>query len=91
MPDTLQVIGAVTALAAYGLVAWSMVFNAYFATVSRIQNDRGQTVATEGPYRLVRHPGYLGASSFAVAAPFVLGSWIATPLGVVAGCARLRP
>ena len=85
MPTAFQVVGAVTALAALALVAWSMMENAYFAKVSRIQSDRGQTVATGGPYAMVRHPGYIGGSSFAVAAPFVLGSWVATPLGMVAG------
>ncbi len=85
MPNLLQGVGVVAALAGLALVVWSMMENAYFATVSRIQADRGQTVATGGPYRLVRHPGYIGASAFAVAAPFVLGSWVATPLGLVAG------
>ncbi len=83
MPDALQAIGAITALAGLALVAWSMFENAFFATVSRIQNDRGQTVATDGPYATVRHPGYVGASAFAAAAPFVLGSWVATPFGTV--------
>ena len=85
MPNLFQGIGVVTALAAYALVAWSMMENAYFATVSRIQHEQGQTVATGGPYAMVRHPGYIGASAFAIAAPFVLGSWIATPMGMVAG------
>jgi len=85
MPNVLQGVGAVTALAAYALVAWSMMENAYFSTVSRIQHDRGQTVATGGPYSMVRHPGYIGASTFAIAAPFVLGSWVATPLGMAMG------
>jgi len=85
MPNLLQGVGVVTVLAGYALVAWSMMENAYFAKVSRIQDDRGQTVATGGPYAMVRHPGYIGGSAFAIAAPFVLGSWVATPLGMVAG------
>jgi protein-S-isoprenylcysteine O-methyltransferase Ste14 len=85
MPIVLQVVGVVTVLAGYALVAWSMMANAYFAKVARIQADRGQTVATTGPYAMVRHPGYVGASTFAFAAPFVLGSWVATPLGLAAG------
>jgi protein-S-isoprenylcysteine O-methyltransferase Ste14 len=83
MPLMLQGVGVATALGGYGLVAASMHANAYFSTVSRIQADRGQTVATGGAYAVVRHPGYVGAAAFAVAAPFVLGSWAATPLGMV--------
>ena len=37
--------------------------------------DRNQTVCRKGPYRLVRHPGYLGGSIANVAAPLLLGSY----------------
>ena len=84
MPDALQWVGAVVALAGYFLVAFAMRANAFFSTVARIQADRGQTVATGGPYRVVRHPGYVGAAVFAVGAPTVLGSWVALPLGLLA-------
>jgi protein-S-isoprenylcysteine O-methyltransferase Ste14 len=54
---------------------WAMAANKYFAEVVRLQRDRGQTVITQGPYRYVRHPGYLGGAIFLLACPFVLGSW----------------
>jgi protein-S-isoprenylcysteine O-methyltransferase Ste14 len=41
----------------------------------RIQTDRGHTVATGGPYRFVRHPGYAGGLALTLATPFLLGSW----------------
>jgi protein-S-isoprenylcysteine O-methyltransferase Ste14 len=41
----------------------------------RIQSDRGQTVCKEGPYRYVRHPGYLGGFLFTVTMGLMLGSW----------------
>lgn len=44
----------------YGLVVWAMATNAFFATYVRIQTDRGHKVVTDGPYRFVRHPGYVG-------------------------------
>jgi protein-S-isoprenylcysteine O-methyltransferase Ste14 len=84
MHDARQWAGAGVALAGYSLVAFSMRANAFFATVSRIQADRGQTVTTGGPYGWVRHPGYVGAAAFAAGAPLVLGSWVALPLGVLA-------
>jgi predicted PurR-regulated permease PerM/protein-S-isoprenylcysteine O-methyltransferase Ste14 len=70
---------AVAALG-YGLVTWSMVANSYFATVSRIQTERQQRVATGGPYRYVRHPGYSGSILFDLATPLALGSlWALIP------------
>lgn len=83
MPPPLQWVGGVAALGGYLLVAFSMRANAFFATVARIQTDRGQKVATGGPYRWVRHPGYVGAATFAAAAPALLGSWPAFALGVL--------
>ncbi len=44
----------------YAVFAWAMVYNAYFAVTVRIQEERGHQVATGGPYRIVRHPAYLG-------------------------------
>jgi len=56
------------------LGVWAMVTNAFFSSVIRIQEDRGHHVVSSGPYRLVRHPGYLGAILTTVATPYVLGS-----------------
>lgn len=59
----------------YAFSSWAMVANAYFSGVVRLQEERGQTVVTEGPYRVVRHPGYAGAWLAYLAVPLVLGSW----------------
>jgi protein-S-isoprenylcysteine O-methyltransferase Ste14 len=58
-----------------------MVSNRFFSTAVRIQLDRGHVVETGGPYRYVRHPGYVGAivGTFAL----VLGSLWALLPGVV--------
>lgn len=56
-------------------ILWSMVSNPFFAATVRIQSDRGHTVISRGPYRLVRHPGYLGSIIFDLATPIALGSW----------------
>ena len=59
---------------------WAMMSNPFFASTVRIQDDRGQNVVSAGPYRIVRHPGYLGAVVFDLAAPLVLGSlWTFVP------------
>jgi protein-S-isoprenylcysteine O-methyltransferase Ste14 len=53
---------------------WAMSVNDFFSSAVRLQNDRGQAVATGGPYRIVRHPGYLAMIIQFLTIPFVLGS-----------------
>jgi protein-S-isoprenylcysteine O-methyltransferase Ste14 len=74
VPLSLQIAAAVVAALGYALGLWAMTANAYFSKIVRIQDDRGQTVATGGPYRYVRHPGYTGTVLFELATPFMLGS-----------------
>jgi protein-S-isoprenylcysteine O-methyltransferase Ste14 len=40
----------------------------------RLQQERGQTVATSGPYAVVRHPMYAYALLLMIGAPLLLGS-----------------
>jgi protein-S-isoprenylcysteine O-methyltransferase Ste14 len=80
LPVWFRLTGFGLALAGNGLVTWAMVANAFFAFSVRLQPDRGQTVATGGPYRAVRHPGYLGASVSALGTALLLGSsWSLLP------------
>jgi protein-S-isoprenylcysteine O-methyltransferase Ste14 len=82
---------AVLALASTGWTLWAMLSNPFFAPVVRIQTERGHTVAASGPYRYVRHPGYLGAVLFALASPVLLGStWAAALLAVLLPAYVLR-
>jgi protein-S-isoprenylcysteine O-methyltransferase Ste14 len=53
---------------------WAMRENAYSSDVVRIQEDRGHTVCTTGPYRYVRHPMYVGVILFVLCFPLSLGS-----------------
>jgi protein-S-isoprenylcysteine O-methyltransferase Ste14 len=55
-PWLLQGVALLVAVGGYGLVVWATAANAFFAATARIQAERGQTVATDGPYRFVRHP-----------------------------------
>ena len=69
-----------------GIFLWARYVNQYFSSVVRIQLDRGQTVCRAGPYRYVRHPGYVGGILFALAMPLLLGSiWALLPQIVAAG------
>lgn len=81
LPLTLQVIGLVAAIVGYDfLLVWAMVSNAFFVATVRIQSDRQHTVASSGPYRYVRHPGYLGTLLLHLGVPFMLNSlWAIIP------------
>ncbi len=57
------------------VTTWAMASNRFFSSTVRIQNDRNHKVATTGPYRYVRHPGYLGGIVAMLATPLSLGSW----------------
>ena len=55
--------------------------NRFFSSVMRIQNDRGHTVCETGPYRFVRHPGYLGMIISWAGFPLLIGSiWSTIPV-----------
>jgi protein-S-isoprenylcysteine O-methyltransferase Ste14 len=62
------------------ILAWSMLTNNFFSTHVRIQGDRHHQVVSKGPYRLVRHPGYVAMLFYAMAMPLILGScWSVWP------------
>ncbi len=74
-------VGVLLCAAGYGLVLWAMMANTFFAKVLRMQTERDHHVVTGGPYRYVRHPGYLGAILFELGTPLVLGSrWALLPV-----------
>lgn len=63
------------------IVLWAKRTNRFFSSVVRIQSDRKQEVCRTGPYRFVRHPGYLGGLLFSFGTPLMLGSyWGLIPL-----------
>ena len=71
--------------AATALGTWAMVENEHFEKFVRIQTDRNHRVVTTGPYRAVRHPGYLAGILGALASPLMLGSvWSTIPALLIA-------
>lgn len=58
-------------------VLWAYVSNASFILTSRDDKLDKQPLCKVGPYRIVRHPAYLGAAVTALCAPFMVGSWYA--------------
>ncbi len=85
-PPGLQIAGALGAVLAQDvLLTWSMASNAFFSMVVRIQEERGHAVASGGPYRYVRHPGYVASILFYLVTPLMLGSvWTFIPSGLMA-------
>jgi len=75
LPMWLHVLALLISAFGYALGTWAMVENAYFSLVVRIQEERGHQVCNTGPYRFVRHPGYLGTLLFEFFVPILLGSW----------------
>lgn len=72
--------GLLVVIEGYALFMWAMTANTFFSEGVRIQEERGHTVATGGPYHFVRHPGYLGVILGHLATPFLLGSpWALIP------------
>jgi protein-S-isoprenylcysteine O-methyltransferase Ste14 len=85
------ITGVVLYLAGAALFTWAMAVNRYFEVTVRIQADRGQQVVTTGPYRVVRHPGYVGSILWIVSSPLILGSGYALiPAGIAVAAIILR-
>jgi protein-S-isoprenylcysteine O-methyltransferase Ste14 len=80
----IHIAGGIVFAAGLAVFGWAMITNAFFSTVVRIQEERGQTVCREGPYRFVRHPGYVGTLLQSAGAPLLLGSWWALLPGMAA-------
>jgi protein-S-isoprenylcysteine O-methyltransferase Ste14 len=56
---------------------WAMIVNPFFSPVVQIQTERGHHLILAGPYRLMRHPGYVAMSISVPASALAIGSWIA--------------
>jgi protein-S-isoprenylcysteine O-methyltransferase Ste14 len=84
-PPALQGIGLAAAIVGYDfLLVWAMVSNAFFVATVRIQSDRQHAVVSSGPYRNIRHPGYVGTLLLHVGVPFMLNSsWALIPAGML--------
>ena len=68
------IVGCVLFILGSVLIHWAMLVNRHFEGSVRIQRDRGHRVITTGPYRIVRHPGYVGAMLWGISTPLIIGS-----------------
>ncbi len=74
------------AVAVFGMAlrVWAMQVNPFFTPFTTIQTEREHRVVDLGPYRLVRHPGDLGAILTIVAGQIALNSGISAAIAAVA-------
>lgn len=75
MPLWLSVAGAIVLLCSFYLFFATFRENSYLSPLVRVQEERGQTVVSTGPYHYVRHPMYAAALLFLFGTTLLLGSW----------------
>jgi protein-S-isoprenylcysteine O-methyltransferase Ste14 len=77
VPFSIQIVGLIGYGCAIVLQAWAVIVNQFYSSAVRVQADRAQAVIATGPYRFVRHPGYIGGILDLVFSGVALGSWLA--------------
>jgi protein-S-isoprenylcysteine O-methyltransferase Ste14 len=59
------------------LQTWAMIANPFFSPVVRVQSERGHRLIECGPYKFVRHPGYLAMCVSTICSGIAIGSYLA--------------
>src|SRR5215203_5322110 len=83
VPDWLQILGALGVVLSFYIMFLTFRENAFLAMVVKLQEERGQSVVSTGPYRYVRHPMYASMFMFFPGSTLLLGSWWGLLLCVV--------
>jgi protein-S-isoprenylcysteine O-methyltransferase Ste14 len=85
LPPLVYIISYTACVLSLSLFLWAIRANKFFSSVVRIQTDRGHYVIRSGPYRFIRHPGYLAAIfAFISVAPALGSLWALIPASLVA-------
>lgn len=80
VPGVGWLLGLAVFVPGWALVIWAMVVNPFFEKTVRIQTDQDHQVISAGPYAYIRHPGYVGFSSWFLSTPLLLSSdWAFIP------------
>jgi protein-S-isoprenylcysteine O-methyltransferase Ste14 len=90
-PLLIQITAFLIGILCFVLIFWGMTTNTHFESYVRIQEEREHKPITSGPYKYVRHPGYVGMALSALMLPLILGSWWALiPGGIAATLIVIR-
>ncbi|MGC1122576.1 MAG: isoprenylcysteine carboxylmethyltransferase family protein [Candidatus Methanofastidiosia archaeon] len=91
IPGLIQSLALIFVILGYVIGGWAMIANRFFSAVVRIQKELNQTVIKDGPYRVVRHPGYFGGILSMLSTPVMLGSlWALLPAAFVVSLTIVR-
>jgi protein-S-isoprenylcysteine O-methyltransferase Ste14 len=91
LPLWLQAAGVLMMIAGMLLVGWAMGQNPHFESTVRIQTDQQHRVIDSGPYRIVRHPGYVAGILVIIGMALVLDSaWALLPAFLAAADLIIR-
>lgn len=74
LPPWWALAGLALAIPGAALSIWALCTNRHFEPWVRLQHDRDHRVVSDGPYRFIRHPGYLGIFLYCLSSPLILGS-----------------
>ncbi|MBN1437951.1 MAG: isoprenylcysteine carboxylmethyltransferase family protein [Anaerolineales bacterium] len=79
----LRWIGLILAILGLGLIFWSgLALGRFYSQEVTLQE--GHRLITRGPYRLVRHPRYLGIAVMGIGQSLLFRSWLGLALTVLA-------
>ncbi|MFA6456728.1 MAG: isoprenylcysteine carboxylmethyltransferase family protein [Bacteroidota bacterium] len=82
IPAVLVLLADVVVLISYLFIIYVFYSNRYASRI--IQVEQEQSVISSGPYKIIRHPMYLGAIVMYLATPVALGSyWGLIPFAIV--------
>ena len=90
-PLLLTVSGVFLMMLGQALFAFAKRANSFFYSTVRIETKRNHIVCETGPYKFVRHPGYLGMIISILGFPLVMNSyWTYIPVVITIALITLR-
>jgi protein-S-isoprenylcysteine O-methyltransferase Ste14 len=78
-PLWLTTVAEAFVLGGYLMIFWTLKSNSFAASTIRVEACQ-RVISTGRPYRIVRHPMYLGVDVWLLSTPVALGSYFALPV-----------
>lgn len=80
-PEYVRLFAGVLLVLSQGLILWAIWTNPFFRVETAIFENH--EFIGHGPYRLVRHPGYIGGMLMTISIPFLFGAFLSLIPAVV--------